>query len=195
MKSNVRQWAAAVAVAGLGCVVGCGTGDRVRDVYNQERAERRVEAGKLEAGEVYSAAKAIHQGELDMIAAVQGRIDDSTLRAYAERVAADHRAGLEKLEAASKKVEGFAPVERDLTNDLKDEARHDAEELADIRGDALDEEFAEKMVESHERALNLIDSQLLPSATGELVQCISELRTHVTQHLQEAKQLEESISK
>jgi predicted outer membrane protein len=184
----------AVAVLGLGfaMLAGCGTGDRVRDVYNEHRTDTLVDSGELTEGEVYNAARALNDRELEAIGAVQGRIDDPAIQEYAALVEKQHREALTKLDTLGKEIEG-TEVERDLTREIRDESRADAKELSDVRGDDLDGEFLEKMVDSHQRALAIIDNHLLPSAKGELVQFVSEMRTHVTQHLRQAEDLREDL--
>lgn len=187
-----------IAILGLGCALlaGCGTGDRVRDIYEERRADSQVESGELAPGEVYSATKALNEREIQAIGVAKGRLDDPGVVAFADKVEQDHRAILEKLEgigSESEMGEGVTPHEGRLTREIKDEGDDAADDLGDVRGDDLDEKFIDTMVDDHERALDIIDRQLLPSASGELLQVISEMRQHVIMHLNEAKEIKDGL--
>lgn len=193
MKSKLGM----IAAAALGALLatGCGSKESVQGVYEEERAERQVESGEMLAGDVYTAAVALNQREIDAVRATQGRLDDPALAAFAQKVERDHTEGLRKLEAAAQEIEGLTAYEGKVTRDVKEESYRDAEMLDDVRGDRLDGEFLKVMIDGHQDALNIIDTKLLPSAQGELLQVISELRQQVAMHLEEARQLEAAASK
>jgi predicted outer membrane protein len=186
-----------IAILGLGCALlaGCGSGDRVRDVYRERQAEQQVEAGELAPGEVFTAAKALNQAELDVIGPVKARLEDPELKTFADMVERDHRDALVELERVGDEMEGLTPFEGELTREIQKDAYETAESLDDARGDDVDEQFLKAMIDTHRNALSIIDRRLLPSATGELLEVISGMRQHVTHHLSEANRLRDARSK
>lgn len=172
-----RALVACVAVLALG---GC----------PEEGARRGAGDGELTPGQVIGAARAISVGELDQATAVQGRITDSDLSTFVDRLVLDHRAALQSLEQVSTQM-AIVGEESELTRELQEDAQGTLEDLATKQGDELKNDFLAARLRAHQRALEMIDDQLMPSTTDPaLQQYLAELRGLLSAHLEMARAYE-----
>lgn len=147
--------------------------------------------GELTPGQVIGAARAINVSEIEQATAVQGRVTDPDLAMLADRVAQDHRAALESLEQVSTQL-AVVGEESELTRELQEAAQDTTDELAARQGDELANDFVKAQLDSHQRALEIIDDELMPStADPALQQYLTELRGLVSAHLEMARAHEE----
>lgn len=147
--------------------------------------------GELTPGQVIGAARAINVGEIDQASAVQGRLTDSDLSTFVDRIILDHRAALQSLEQVSTQM-AIVGEESELTRELQESAQDTLDDLATKQGDELQSDFLAAQLDAHQRALETIDDQLMPStADPTLQQYLAELRGLISAHLEMARAYEE----
>lgn len=148
---------------------------------------RRGNGDELTTGQVLGAARAINVGEIEQVTAVQGRLTDPDLSTMADRIIIDHRAALQSLEQVSTQL-AVVGEESELSRELQEDVNEKTDELAAKQGEELEKVFIEAQVESHQKALEVIDDELMPSTTEPtLQQYLTELRGLVTAHLEMCK--------
>ncbi len=68
--------------------------------------------------------------------------------------------------------------------------------IVPLDGDAFEKAYIETMIKGHMEALDMIDSQLLKNAeNAALKKHLTETRTHVAAHLDEAKKIQSGMKK
>jgi len=73
---------------------------------------------------------------------------------------------------------------------MKDQGRAELDALGAKSGDDYRKAYVAAMIKGHQDALNLIDTKLLPAATGDAVKAhLRETREHVAMHLEQARKL------
>lgn len=180
VRDRARAGVAACVSAAALVLVGCP--DDRRGVGNGER---------LTHPQVIGAARAINVGEIDYVVASQGRLVDPQISSMADRVLQDHRTALQALEQVTVQM-GLVPEESDISRDLRDDVNDRIQNLAGQEGEDLRDEFLDAMVEKHERSLQVIDDDLLPSTTDPtLQQYLADLRGLIATHLEEARMYRE----
>ncbi|MCO5167516.1 MAG: DUF4142 domain-containing protein [Planctomycetes bacterium] len=175
-----RARAGVVACVSAAALVLVGCPDDRRGIGNGER---------LTHPQVIGAARAINVGEIDYVVAAQGRLVDPQVSSLADRVLQDHRTALQALEQVTVQM-GLVPEESDISRDLRDDVNDRIQGLAGEEGEDLRDQFMDDMVQKHERSLQRIDDDLLPSTTDPtLQQYLADLRGLIAAHLEEARML------
>lgn len=173
--------AASLAVALLGCPPqDNGTGRRTGD------------DDVLTAGQVVGIARAINTGEIDVATAVRGKLPQGAAGGMVDMIIKDHQKSLQDLERVSVQL-SLVPEESDISRELQEDVEKTrsgfAESGEDVAG--LEDDFIQSQVDMHEKALEVIDDDLLPATTEPtLTEYLGKLRASVYHHLESAKALQ-----
>jgi predicted outer membrane protein len=140
---------------------------------------------------VLGALKAINQGVIDHCTAAQGRFVDAKISAFNDQLLQHHREALRKVDAAATTA-GVTPAESECSKDYAEEVKAEIDDLADEKGDELDDEYLADQEELHEKAIEQLDDKLVKAASnGSVVQAVKELRSTMATHLETIRQLDE----
>jgi predicted outer membrane protein len=171
--------AASLAVALLGCPP-------------QDRGSRRGgDDDVLTAGQVIGVARAINTGEIDAANAVKSRLPQGAASGMVDMIIKDHTASLQELERVSVKL-NLVPEESDISRDLQEDVEKTMDSWADKQGNELGEEFIDSQVDMHEKALKIIDDDLLKATTEPtLTEYLGKLRASVYHHLEMARGMQD----
>lgn len=112
------------------------------------------------------------------------RSTDAQVRAYAENLIRDH-------ERMGRELTTFA-ARRGVTLSENRKYQNDLDDLADEKGDDYDEAYLEAMIESHERAIKVLEKASKSSDSDLAAFAVQHLPT-MKDHLARAKQLEKAI--
>ena len=169
---------ASLAVALLGCPP-------------QDQGSGRADDDVLTAAEVIGVARAINAGELDTANAVRGQLPRGAAGGMIDMIVEDHTRSLQELERISVQL-SLVPEESELSRDLQQDVQDAMQSFADEQGAELGEEFIDVQVELHEKALKVIDDELLPATTEPtLMEYLGELRATIVHHLETARSLKD----
>ena len=115
--------------------------------------------------------------------------------AFAERMVMDHGALSDSM-AAITSAAGITPRPNRESEVLHTQTQATLEALRAHEGAAFDSVYAAAMVQSHEVALNLIDSQLLAGASDQRLRTAIETRVRpaVAGHLEQIRQIQANLS-
>jgi putative membrane protein len=147
--------------------------------------------GDLAENEVLGVIRAINQGEVDHANAVQGRLVDPEVRAFAEMMIHDHREAVNTIDDLARNI-AITPADSDKTRDLQKDVQDRIQGLVDERGRDVDEKFLDDQEELHENALKMIDDTLLKATKRpDIARMLGEMRASVAAHLERVRQLKD----
>jgi putative membrane protein len=120
---------------------------------------------------------------------------EAQVRQYAEMMLRDHGMLSDSLRALTQ-AEGITPDPGRESEQLETQTRATLEGLRSLSGAAFDSAYVAAMVQSHEAALNAIDSQLLPAASNPALRTAIEqkVRPTVAAHLEQAEQVQSTLN-
>jgi putative membrane protein len=172
--------ACGLALAGVG---GCDDDDDLRTP-----AGTTPEEAALADARIFGVLVVANQGEVQAGRVAEVRTIDERARAFATQMVVEHSAALER-GAALQAQTGLVPVETDLSQALRADTE-DTLRLLEASGPNIDLVYMCSQVRMHRMVLQLIDTQLLPSAQSEpLRQELLITRPAVAGHLAEAEAL------
>jgi putative membrane protein len=150
------------------------------------------EAEVLTDGQVVGAAAAANQGEITVANAYLARGQNPAARDFAVQMQTEHAATLARQDALARSL-GLSPDPSEIQAYLRTFAEQTAAFVTAAEPVRVDRLYADSQVEMHEQVLQILDRQLLPSATipalrDELVR----MRADVAAHLEEARVLQQS---
>jgi putative membrane protein len=129
----------------------------------------------------------IEQGNLAKDKAVRGSV-----KKFAEMMVTEHTAAQMRATALLTRL-GITPTENATSTMVKMEATTVLNNLKTLSGSAFDSAYVDSQVTMHQRALDIMDMQLLPNAkNAELKAELTTARASVAMHLNEAKMLQSS---
>ena len=152
----------------------------------------QASAGLTDA-DILAIITAIDSNEIKAATEAQKEKLGGKAKGYAKMLKKQHAANAEKSKKFSKKA-GITPSEANQTAaDLRAKGASELTTLASLDGKAFEKAYIDAMVTGHIEALQVIDTQLLPSAKNEDLRAqIKDLRGHVAHHLEEGKRLQET---
>lgn len=147
----------------------------------------------LTDADILAIITAIDSNEIKAATEAQKEKLGGKAKGYAKMLKKQHGANAEKSKKFSKKA-GITPSEANQTAaDLRAKGASELTTLASLDGKAFEKAYIDAMVTGHTEALQVIDTQLLPSAKNEdLRSHLKDLRGHVAHHLEEGKRLQET---
>jgi putative membrane protein len=143
--------------------------------------------------DILAVMTAIDSNEIKAANAAQKEKLGSKAKGYAKMLKKQHAANADKTGKLSKKT-GITPSTANQTaSDLRAKGESELTTLASLDGKEFEKAYIDAMVNGHTEALQVIDTQLLPSAKNEDVRTqIKAMRGHVAHHLEEGKRLQET---
>lgn len=183
---------------------GCGGGDddSGRDLARSPEAVAgdtavlsTVEPEQLDDGQIAAILSAADSAEIVPSEIAIEAASSQQLRDYARRMVEEHRA-LSVSVAAVTREAGITPRPNREASLLATQTRATVESLRAHAGAAFDSAYAAAMVQSHEMALNLIDSQLIEGASDERLRTAIETRVRpaVAMHLEQIRQIQTTLT-
>jgi putative membrane protein len=155
----------------------------------QLRAARRgINIVSLPLTEAQSAAviSEINAGEIAAAMLADTRADAAEVRAYADLMIEEHTAAQQMLTALLES-ESISPMPNPVSMMVNMEAMNVRTMLMTLDGAAFDRAYMQSQVTMHTDALRIIDTRLLPGATGDFRTFLTGLRAEVVQHLEMAQ--------
>lgn len=162
----------------------------VADAARRDDAGAASKKGTAEVSadaEIAGVVSAANQGEIAVARAVVERVESADVRAFAERMAAEHGASDVALTNLMETL-GIEPVESAESAMIEQQAADEISRLADLQGDELDRAYMDGQIAAHAAMLAALQTMLIPSAeSDELRAFLEALVPVVTDHLEQAR--------
>ncbi|MBK9259745.1 MAG: DUF4142 domain-containing protein [Polyangiaceae bacterium] len=176
-----------VAVFALCAAAGCGTGGEVTVDNGRNERERGFES--FSAGQIAGAVSVINDTEQMQAKRALSRLQDESVRAYAERLIQDHQAAeaeLNRILGQMQISEQGSPVQDEMQLLGENMRRHIERETPQL----VDQTFLEVQLFMHRKSIIIVEQQLLPHAgQSEMQAYLEKFLGTLRQHLGQAVQL------
>lgn len=146
-------------------------------------------AAGLSEREVVGMLQTVNKGELEAAQMAVERSTNEQVIAYARRMIADHEENNRKLETV-----GVRPARGEFTNKMERKHKSLSNRLGRLEGANFDRAYMNAMIEDHEMVIDKLDKKMIPAAkTGALSSHLTETRSAVESHLEEARRIKSSL--
>lgn len=131
--------------------------------------------------------------DIDAGKLAQSRSPNKEVRAFAERMVADHTAVNQQATALVQKLR-VTPEENETSKSLKQGGAATLARLQGLSGAAFDKAYVENEVSYHQGVLDALDKTLIPNANNaELKALLVKVRPAFVAHLEHAKHIRASL--
>lgn len=151
-------------------------------------------SGAMTEAGIFAALDAVNQHEIDAGQLALNKAKNKDVKKLARTIVDDHK----KLQASVDKLANKINVTPEATSDvtaMKDDARTQMEKLQGLDGAEFDREFVDQMVQGHEKALTMIDNQMMPasSSNDQIQSTLKTARSKIESHLDKARKLQAKL--
>ncbi len=144
--------------------------------------------GALSAPDIAGILTVANTGEVQQAQAALPHLTTQAARDFANMMITDHTNALNEARATFS-ASNIVPRESNLhATTLRDESQRVVSSL-NAAASGADQMYMQAQVDAHQNLLSMIDSHLIPSASGELLTLLQTQRTGVAAHLDRAKQI------
>lgn len=154
-----------------------------------------TEPAQLDDAAIAATLAAADTAEIAPSELARERAQEPQVRQFAEMMVRDHGMLSDSLRALIQ-AQGIAPDPGHESEVLETHTRAMVEGLQGLSGATFDSAYVASMVQSHEAALNAIDSQLLSAAANPALRTAIEqkVRPTVAAHLEQAEQIQGTLN-
>src|SRR4051812_24168400 len=147
----------------------------------------------IDDGQIANIMQTVDSAEMEAAKYAQLHATNSEVKAFARQMSVDHRES-EKKESAALKASGISPVANQTSTALHTEAQQKLKQLTTLKGKDFDKAYVEAQLDMHRKALDTIDSQLLPNAKSDALKTyIKNVRPKIEAHLRQAETLNDKL--
>ena len=158
-----------------------------------DSAAGRIVGREYSNTELLGFINAMNDAEVEMGEMARPKATDAEVRAFAQRIVADHRA-LKTEVATSGRELNLTPAAPDDDDDLREDHEEGMRDLREkAQGREFDEAFLEHEISMHRKALGQIEDALEDNRNPELRSLLEKARAGIRAHLQTAEQLEKKF--
>lgn len=145
--------------------------------------------------EIIAMVQAVNQAEIDAGNLADAASSNSDVKAFGLKVAKEHYKAYASFKDLATR-ENIMPQNNSLSDKVKaDEEKH-LESLDRQQGILFDLDYASHEVEFHQKMLKIWDEKLIPGASNEeLKRLLTEMRTIIAGHLEDARKLKSSLGR
>jgi putative membrane protein len=146
-----------------------------------------AQRGELSDGEVAAVMNALNLGEVQLAQLGRSQASSEAVRTYADMLVSEHTTAMQRQMQLVEKL-GVRPVENPLSQQLSQDVETMSDSLRKLSGPEFDRAFMDNQAQLHARALNLVDTRLMPSARDPMLTAeLQSARGTLTAHYQEAQ--------
>lgn len=150
-------------------------------------ADKAVEA--LSEGQMAKVSDLVNNGEVAQAKLAQRKSKNTAVKAFADKMVKHHEQALREQAKLVKKL-NVTLADSSTAASLKTEGDKTLKSLEESDAAGFDALYVKSQIEGHQKALDLLDTQLIPSAkTPEVVDALRKGRAVVEHHLAEARAL------
>ncbi len=145
----------------------------------------------LTESQVIKVVSTVNNGEIKQAKTALPKLKTDDARKYAQMMISEHTANEKKGQALADRLK-LTPQASSLSTALQSDSDKIVTDLS--KPSAADKDYMMSQVEVHRKALNTLDTQLIPSAkNAELKSMLTHTRTAVATHLKKAEQIVEKM--
>jgi putative membrane protein len=135
----------------------------------------------------------INAGEMEQARIAQQKASNGRVKRFASMMMKDHNDADKKAGDVSKKVNA-TPAPSEVSRMLETDAKQATSAMSTRQGTDFDRSYMDAQVKEHRTALDLIDRQLMPSATSsEVKDMLKNVRSTIESHLKEAQEIQKQL--
>lgn len=174
-------------LSGMMLFIGCGDGERDDDTAPADSTRVAETAASVAA--LLSPIRAVSMAEVEYAQLAGQRAGSTSVREYAQTIAADHRALIGVLDSVARDRTATL-AETGEMQEMVNTVRMSHSGLENVAGADFDLPFVRAEVESHRLLLDGLDQQIIPGASsGDLRALLTDIRAMADAHLTRARQL------
>jgi putative membrane protein len=148
---------------------------------------------KLDDAQVVTVLRAVNVSEVDQARTVSGKVQDPSVKKFAEMMIAQHGQAVKDIDELSSKL-GYKHEDSQLATELGVRATRMDQDLSQAEESRVDRLYIMDQIDAHRQALDTIDSRLVPAARHDDVKnLLQKMRPVVADHLQMAQQILASL--
>ena len=149
---------------------------------------------QLSDSEIVHVADVVNNGEIEQAQLAKTKAESPMVKRFAENMIMDHRKA-EQTDAKVVKREGIIPEESAAATEIAGASTAALEALrATEPGPEFDRLYIDRQVAQHEKVLDLLDKELIPSAANAKVESeLQKTRGMASRHLTRALEIENSL--
>jgi putative membrane protein len=153
-------------------------------------ATHAVYAANPSDAQIAAIVVAANAVDIDAGKLAESKTQNKDVRAFAERMVADH-SGVNKQAVALVQKLHVTPEENDTSKSLTQGGAAARDRLKALSGSAFDKAYVDNEVSYHQTVLDAIDKTLIPSASNaELKALLTKVRPNIAAHLEHAKHMQ-----
>ncbi|WP_133139606.1 DUF4142 domain-containing protein [Legionella genomosp. 1] len=150
-------------------------------------------AQKTTDGKIIAGLIALNQNEIAAGQLAEAKAVNPSVRNFGQMMVREHGANLSTTETVAQRT-GITPINGPVAQTLKYKGRVELAKLKRLNGPAFDKAYIAAMVKGHADALKLIDNKLMQQAVNPMLRAhLERTRAHVSQHLQQAQTIQQSL--
>lgn len=131
----------------------------------------------------------VNNSEVTLGQLAQRKAKNAAVKAFASKMVKHHEQALREQAKLVKKF-NVTPADSQAAASLKTDGEKTLQSLEASDAASFDALYVKSQIEGHQKALDLLDNSLIPSAkTPEVAEALRKGRTIVAQHLEEARAL------
>jgi putative membrane protein len=134
----------------------------------------------------------LNNNEITMADLALNRATKSSVKNFAKMMKSDHGRNLSQMQSFSQKF-GVGLVPSSLSKSLKSNGRRELSSLMRLNGDRFDKAYMTTMVKGHEKALQVVDSQIREARNPKLKKSLETTRNVIMKHLEKAKMVQREL--
>lgn len=179
------------ATSDPGSALGTSSGTGTTDTATTPAAAPAPEP--LTDEQIALAVDLVNTGEIDQARVAQGKAKNARVKKFAQMMINHHTAAKQK-QAKLLTKSNMKPAESPLSSQLTADASSTLSTLKSTATD-FDRVYIDSQVDAHQKALDALDSRLIPNAKNEeFRQLLQEQRGTVEAHLKEARELQTTLA-
>lgn len=152
-----------------------------------------VHAAPPDDAQIAAIVVAANAVDIDAGKLAQTKSGSKTVRAFAERMVADHTAVNQQATALVRKLK-VSPMENDTSTGLKQGGEATLAKLKGMSGKAFDKAYVDNEVSYHQTVIDALDKTLIPNAANaEMKALLVKVRPAFVAHLEHAKHLQAEL--
>lgn len=144
-------------------------------------------------GEIAKVMDEANDAEIKTGKLAEKRAQSSEVKSFAKMMVDTHKQN----EKDGEKIQKSANIKAkssDMAKTLKKDANEQVSNLRKLKGDAFDKAYITSQVTMHEKLLSNLENDYIPNAQNpELKAHLEKTKTHVQEHLNQAKQIQQSL--
>jgi putative membrane protein len=150
-------------------------------------------AAKMSASEILSIISTVDMDEIDAAKKALTKKPAKDVKSYAQMMHTEHNLNLQKTKNLAKTLKAANVQTKTVIKIHTDDAAQ-LTKILKLSGNAFDKAYINMMVNGHKKVLNMIKTQLMPSATNaSLKKHLTETQASVTKHLNMATKLQAQL--